>query len=77
MLIPDWGDQGEYKNVTTAEKMYDNGVEVTKNDIEVYAIWYENIDLNSYELYDHFLWSIMGPSVQNNQCIICRGFQVH
>ena len=46
MSNPEWGGSGIYQNTTNRVKKY-NGVEVQKNEVAMYILWYDRIDFAS------------------------------
>ena len=74
---PDWGGQGVFKNETNRSKRYGNGVSINRNQIGIYIMWYEKIDLNSDELDYHISRTITKPAVQSNEYMIYSGFEMH
>ncbi len=77
MSNSDWGGQGVYKNTTTRIKTYDNVTVLHWNDVGIYVMWYEKIDLSSDDLDYHVSRTITKPTVQNNEYVVCSGFQMH
>ena len=54
MSNSDWGGQGVCKNTTMRIKTYYNGTVLQQNDVGMYVMWYEKIDLISDDLDYHY-----------------------
>ena len=77
MSNPEWGGQGVCKNKTRRLKKYPSDVVVGRNEVAVFVMWYEKIDINSDSLDYQISRDIMKPVVQNNRCLIHAGFEMH
>ena len=74
---PEWAGQGVKKNESGKQMKFANGTVLQRNDIGVYIMWYEKIDTESDALEYHVSRTITEPGVQNNEYLICSGFEMH
>ena len=75
---PEWKGQGVLQNTTTRTRKYArNTVEVQKNEVALFVMWYEKIDVNSDACDYHVSRTITTPQIQSNRYLIHSGFDMH
>ena len=71
MSNPQWEGMGVLLNNTRRKRTYENGVEISANEVAIFVQWYEKIDINSSELTYRALSTINKPQVQSNFYLLC------
>ena len=74
---PQWNNDGILKNTTRRTMRFDNEVSISRNEIAMYIMWYEKIDINTDSLEYHVSRTITTPTVQSNEYMILQGFEMH
>lgn len=75
---PEWQGQGVLQNTTTRTRKYaGNAVEIEKNEVALFVMWYEKIDVNSVAFDYHASRTITTPQIQSNRYLIHSGFDMH
>ena len=46
MSNPEWEGMGVNHNNTRSNQAYDNGVEISINEVVIFVQWYKKIDIN-------------------------------
>ena len=77
MSNPEWEGMGVNHNTTRRKQTYDNGVEISGNEVAIFVQWYEKIDINSRGLNYRASRSISDPQIQSNFYLIYAGFVMH
>ncbi|KAL7549077.1 hypothetical protein ACHAWF_012345 [Thalassiosira exigua] len=76
MSNPEWGGQGVYRNSSNRIKNYE-GVQIGKNEVAIFVMWYDKIDLAS-SIQDYYVSrTITKAIVQNNRYFVYGGFEMH
>ncbi|KAL7550152.1 hypothetical protein ACHAWF_013398 [Thalassiosira exigua] len=76
MSNPDWGGQGAYRNSSNRIKNYE-GVSIGKNEVAIFVMWYDKIDLASSTQDYYVSRTITKAIVQNNRYFVYGGFEMH
>ena len=77
MSNPDFGGLGIHHNKTKRTVTYDNGVEIGSNEVAIFVMWYEKIDVNANDLEYRVSKSITEAQIQSQQDLIYAGFVMH
>jgi len=77
MSNTEWGGQGVWKNDTKKQKKYPLGITVARNEVAIFVMWYEKIDINSDVLDYRISRDVTEPVVQNNRPLIHASFKMH
>ena len=77
MSNPQWEGMGVLLNNTRRKRTYENGVEISANEVAIFVQWYEKIDINSSELTYRASSTINKPQVQSNFYLLYVNFDMH
>jgi len=77
MSNPQWEGMGVLLNNTRRKRTYENGVEISTNEVAIFVQWYEKIDINSSELTYRASSTINKPQVQSNFYLLYVNFDMH
>ena len=77
MSHPEWEGMGLNSNTTRRKQTYDNGVEISVNEVAIFVQWYKKIDINSRGLNYQASRSISDLQIQSNFYLIYAGFVMH
>ena len=77
MSNSDFGGLGIHHNKTRRTLTYDNGTVIGPNEVAMFVMWYEKIDIHSEDLEYRVAKVLTEAQIQGQQDLVCAGFVMH